>query len=284
MRFFIAIVFAFWTTSLVADVTVGVVAPQGPEKAQERWKPFTDMLADRLGEPVSLFPVSPQDGTMAFLNGHVDFLLGNPVQSAVIKDTMNAVPVASMVGTSGSQFAGVIAVRADSQIQQISDLRGVSFASLGDWAAGGYLFQAAYIMENGFPRPDEMADRVRGANQDQLVRMVLDGTVDAAFIRTGIIEGLVAAGELEPGALRVIADKKSGPDDLHRTTRWFPQWYMMGQGTISSEMHGAMTGALLELEASDPIAQHARIVGFEAPSDVGPVVEAMQRVGVTPYN
>lgn len=267
-----------------ASVTLGLTAPQGAEAAIERWQKLFDAVSEEVGVEVNLFPLGPQEGAEAFFAGHIDFLLANPVQSALIADTMDAIPVASMVHPHGDQFAGVIVVRQDSDIQSLEDLRGRSFAALGDWAAGGYLFQAAHIMSSGLPRPDAFATRQRASNQNALVQMVQSQTVDAAFIRTGIIENLIRSGKLAEGELRVLDAQAMDEADMLRTTRWYPEWFMMASSTLPPELVEQFGAALMAIEADSGPARAARISGFQQPLDVTPVVDAMRQVGVPPYD
>jgi ABC-type phosphate/phosphonate transport system substrate-binding protein len=267
-----------------ADIVLGVLAPQGPERALERWQPFADALSEDLGEEVRLFPLNASDGVDAFVGGHMDLLLGNPVQTAVVVDTLGAVPVASMTTRAGAEFAGVIAVAQDGPIATLADLSGRRIATLGDWAAGGFLFQADHLMTAGLPHPAELGERIVRPDQDALVGMVLAGEADAAFIRTGVIEDLVSRGVLAEGQLRVLDEQAVTETDLHRSTRWYPEWFMVAQAGLDPTLRDSLRDVLLGMTGADPALGQARVTGFVAPIDVAPVVAAMKRVGVAPYN
>ncbi|MEO1239514.1 MAG: phosphate/phosphite/phosphonate ABC transporter substrate-binding protein [Pseudomonadota bacterium] len=267
-----------------AEIRIGVLAPQGPEAAVERWQPLMEHLSGELGQPVTMFPVSAQDGTEAFGSGLFDLLLGNPVQTAVVVDTMAAVPLASVERSSGAEFAGVIVARAESGIEALSDLQGRRIGTLGDWAAGGFLFQADYVMQNGLAHPGDLGDRVRFKNQNQIMDSLVAGDIDAAFVRTGILEGWISAGRLSVEDVRVLSPKEgSGPIEW-RTTGWFPEWFIVARNGLDARLTGPLAEALIGLEPSGQEATAARITGFREPLDVTDVVTAMQRVGVAPYN
>lgn len=285
MRIILCIVFTLLCGPLAAlELKIGITAPQGRDQALARWSALVDLLSEQLGKQVRMFPVSPMDGTRAFFDGHIDLLLGNPVQSAVVADTMRAHTIASMRKPTGEQFAGVIAVAQDSAIQSVSDLRGHRFAALGDWAAGGYLFQADYFILSGLPRPDLFAERIYADNQNQSVQMVLEGKVDAAFIRTGVLENLIERGIIEKNTLRVLDNKALKDDELARTTKWYPEWYLMAQGSMPAELQTEIARIVMGLHEDLPAVRAAKITGFQPPLEIAPVVQAMKRVGVAPYD
>lgn len=285
MRFLLpAIMMLFSAQAAYSEIIIGVLAPQGPEAAYEAWQPFADHMSDELGEPVSLIPVGASDGTEAFFEGYFDIFVGNPVQTAVIVDTMNARPIASVVRQNGAEFAGLIVARNNGPIENLQDLSGARIATLGDWAAGGFLFQAHHLVSAGLGRPGEIGTRVRGANQNELVQMVLDGAADAAFIRTGVLENHIALGLIEPGTLRVLDAQSQGAEELQRSTRWFPSWFVSVPNATNERRIAQLNDILNEITPDLPAAQRANILGFTSPLDIQPVIQAMQQVGVAPYN
>ena len=284
MRYLLGLAVVLWAAAAQAEMRVGILAPQGPEQAQDRWAGMIDSLSTTMGMPITFHPVSAQDGTTAFFDNHIDVLVGNPVQSAVVVDTMNAQPVASMVSTRGAKFAGVIVVSADSTITTLQDLSGMRIATLGNWAAGGYLYQSSHLVRNGLAGPDDLGIRVKGRNQNDLVELVKAGAADAAFIRTGVLEGLIAKGAVTAGELRVLDDQKQSPDDLHRTTRWYPEWMVSVQPGLDPAIAAKLRSALVAVDGQSPAARQAKVRGFQAPLDLGGVIEAMQVLRVAPYD
>ena len=284
MRYLVGLALVLWAAAAQAELRVGILAPQGPEQAEERWAGIIDSLSNTMGMPISFYPVSAQDGAAAFFENHIDVLVGNPVQSAVVVDTMNAQPVASMVSTRGAEFAGVIIVSAQSTITSLKDLSGMRMATLGDWAAGGYLYQSSHLVRNGLAGPDVLGIRVKGRNQNDLVELVKAGAADAAFIRTGVLEGLIAKGAVRAGEFRVLDDQKQSPADLHRTTRWYPEWMVSVQPGLDPAVTAQLRSALMAVDGQSPAAKQAKVRGFQAPLKLRGVIEAMQLLKVAPYN
>lgn len=267
-----------------SEIRLGVVAPQGPDAAIAAWQPFADYLGSELGEEITMFALGPVEGTEAFYNGHIDVLVGNPVQTAVVTDTMEAVPIASVARSNGTQFAGLIVVRQDAPIQTLEDLRGRRIATLGDWAAGGFLFQAHHLVEANIGRPRDIGDRIVGKNQNELIEMVMDGRADAAFVRTGVVEEREASGKIAEDALRVLDLQPKNDGDFARTTRWFPSWFVSAQNWLEEARLSRLYEALAGVSPDMPEAEAAGIVGFTPPLEIESVVAAMRTVGVAPYD
>ncbi|MEL6681922.1 MAG: PhnD/SsuA/transferrin family substrate-binding protein [Pseudomonadota bacterium] len=265
----------------LAEIRLGILAPQGAAIAEDRWRAFANRLGAELGEPITIISQGAAAGTESFANREIDFLIGNPVQTAVAVDTMSAITLLSVVSGGRTHFAGVIAVRADSRVQSIADIRETTVATLGDWAAGGYVFQAHHVLRNGVGHINTETRRVKGANQRDLVQKLLSGQADVAFIRTGLIEEMVAEGSLSADSLRVL-DQQDG--NLMRTTSWYPEWFVVAQNHTDPALLVRMKQVLLGFDADDPEMSQARVTKFRDPLNLQPLIVALQDLGVAPYN
>lgn len=284
MQKILVFIVAIWATAGQADIRFGVLAPQGEAQAQARWQMMIGELAQSMGEQIELVPLVASDVAPAMDEGRIDVLLANPVQSAVAADKQGAKPMASMISSRGDRFAGVIIVRSDSDILSLQDLPGHRFASLSDHAAGGYLFQSAHMVMNGIGKPDTIGARLLGKNQNVLVEMLLAGEADVAFVRTGVVEDLTAKGVIPQGAIRVIGDKKASEGGFHRSTKWYPEWFLMAHPKADRQMLDMLLVKILNLDPKSPGAKAAKLKGFQMPLDLSGVTLAMQAVGVAPYN
>lgn len=267
-----------------ADLRLGVVAPRGEVKALSQWQPFADYLSGEIGEAVELLPVAPGAALDSFSGGDFDALIGNPVHSAVAVETMGAKPVASLVKRAGADFAGVIIARAGSGIETATDLKGKKVISLSTGSAGAYMFQAAHLSAAGLSVPSDFAAHSIGKNQDDLVKLVVRGVFDAAFVRTGVVEAMVAEGAIALEDLVVVDARETEGFGLLHTTRLYPEWFVVAESGLSEDQVTRLHDALVSVPADHPAATAARIQGFVEPRDPSPVVDAMRALRVPPFD
>lgn len=284
MKFLSLVVAAMLLPLQALALQFGVLAPTGSEDARQAWSGLIEYLEDETGLDIELVPLPANAGIDAFALREIDVLLGNPVQSAILSDVMSANLMASVSRPHGDVFGGLIVVRADSDIRSISDLEGTRIATLRHWAAGGFIFQAAYLTSMGFDMETSPGVHIIGVNQVVLVDMVMAGEADAAFIRTGLLERLVREGRIEADDLRVLDEVRYSSIGLTHTTPLYPEWFVVGQRSLDPAVSTELTLALRNLREGHAAAEQAGIVGFIAPLDVTPVVEAMRLIGVPPYD
>ena len=271
-------------TTASAEIKVGILAPRGEDAAYQRWAELGLYLTDRMGEPVTIVPLAPSRSLYYLGNRHLDFLMSNPVQSAISEEVFGATSLATLNKRSGDQFAGVIVTRADSGIRAAAQMRGRSVVSMRvGVAAGGYIFQAYYLQQRGINVPDDLASLTEGSKQDDLVMAVRDGTADAAFVRTGILESMASAGRISMDEF-IVVDRRDDGFPLVRTTPLYPEWSMVaGQGT-DQRVASRMRSALLALTPEHPASQAARINGFVPAISLNGMKLALSALQIPPFN
>ena len=248
-----------------AEIRLGVIAPSGELKAQKRWAPLAVHLSTVLGEEVTLMPMVVTQGFEKIAAGEIDVMIGTPVQAAMAKHSFGARMIASMIKKSGSEFAGVIIANPNSGIHPAADLRGKKVMTMPVRGAGGYLFQAGHLRDVGVNAPDEFGMHAIGKNQEDIVKLIARGVFDAGFVRSGIIERLIASGEIDAAQV-IVVDARSTPGfDLQHTTRLYPEWFAFALESFDADTAALVRQALIDLEAGHPAVAAAKINGFETP-------------------
>jgi len=267
-----------------AEIKVGVLAPRGEDTAYRLWADLGFYLTDQLGEPVTIVPLAPTR-SLYFLGGrHLDFLMSNPVQSAIAEEVYGATPVVTLNKRSGDQFAGVIVTRADSGIVATPQLRNTRVVSMRvGVAAGGYIFQAYHLEQRGIRVPQDLASLEEGSKQDDLVLAVRDGQADAAFVRTGILESMAREGRISMDEFNVV-DRRDDGFPLVRSTQLYPEWSMMAGAGVDLRVANRMRNALLSLSPDHPAAQAARINGFVPPISLNGMKLALAALRIPPFD
>lgn len=271
-------------TTASAEIKFGVLAPRGEDAAYQSWAELGLYLTDRLGEPVTIVPLAPTRSLYFLGNRHLDFLMSNPVQSAIAEEVYGATAIATLNKRSGDQFGGVIVTRADSGIVTAAQLRGRRVTSMRvGVAAGGYIFQAYYLEQRGIRVPQDLASLEEGTKQDDLVLAVRDGRADAAFVRTGILESMARAGRISMDEFTVV-DRRDDGFPLVRTTPLYPEWSVMAGPGTDPRVASRMRRALMALTPDDLASQTARMNGFVPPISLTGMKLALAALRIPPFD
>lgn len=281
-------IFALFAVSLTicvasaaqATIRLGVLAPAGEATALQQWTGVADELEKVIGESVVLSAGSAGDLLARLEHGDLDVIIGNPVQAAIAASRMDAQPIASVVKQSGVQFAGVIIANPNAGITTATDLRGKKVMTLKSTAAGGFIFQAHYLIELGVNVPGDFARHAEAKNQKDIVKLVAKGVFDAGFVRTGMIDRMIKSGEISEGDV-VIVDRKETPGfSLAHTTELYPEWMVFTHSQLDTAVVSRVRNALTGFAADNPALTPARVKGFDTPQDLTSTISALTTVGI----
>ncbi|MFW2371785.1 MAG: phosphate/phosphite/phosphonate ABC transporter substrate-binding protein [Gammaproteobacteria bacterium] len=269
----------------VADINIGVLAPRGKLKAMNQWKDFGLYMQEQLGQPVTIIPLSPPEVVAAANNDQVALMLANPVHTVKLIELHNSKLIATLNKKSGPVFAGVIVANKGSGIKSSEDLKGKNVMSLKfRAAAGAYTFQAYHLFKKGIDPHKDFASMNAGKKQDDLVLAVKAGVIDAAFIRTGILESMEKEGKIKMNEFHVVDQHGDDEIKLVHTTDHYPEWYFTAMHTTDPALANTAKQALLSLNAEHPASKQARINGFVEPVPLEGMVNALKALKIAPYN
>lgn len=264
-----------------AEVRLGVIAPRGEAQATAQWGEFARYVEQQIGEPVKLMPVVLARLAEVIQNKEVDYALCNPVQSISVTERTGAPLLASLVLPTGAEFGGVIVANPKAGITKATDLKGKKVIGLAQKAAGAYLFQAYYLTKAGLNVPGDFAAYQAAKKQDDVVLAVKSGLMDAGFVRTGVLEAMIAEGKLKDGDVVVVEPKTGYPEAL--TTQLYPEWYLLdikGDAATAEKVKAAA----ISLPKDSAAAKTAGIDGFTEPVPPGNTIEMMKAMKVPPFD
>ncbi|MDP1524361.1 MAG: PhnD/SsuA/transferrin family substrate-binding protein [Rhodocyclaceae bacterium] len=274
-----------------ADTLVlGVFAYRPKEILTQRFQPLADYLGTQLGDVRIELRVLKQDEIEAALAAkQLDLVFTNPSHYVVVRSQFKltgalATLISEESGQPTNQLGGVVITRADNDsIRSLADLKGRQLIVPGTKFLGGYQTQAFELLEAGIRLPQDAQIKDVGAH-DGVVNTILAGEGDAGFIRTGLIEQMVAEGKLDAARLRVI-NRQDFPDFPYRaSTRLYPEWAFVALPHVDSQRVRKIAAALMSLEASHPAARAAGIAGFAPPHDYLPVENIMRALRSPPFD
>ena len=287
---------------------LGVLAARPKEVMQAQYRPFADYLSVALGgEPVNLHLLDHDELQDAIMRNGLDLVLTNPTSYLQLRSRNSLSGVLATVrmqhrGRATTQQGGVIIARAErTDLDRLTDLRGRRVAVPSLRALGGYLAPARELQDAGLRVPLASDDPATGSSAkrpgraadivvqpvgtyDEVVRAVLDGRVDAGFVRSGVVEAMAAEGRLDPARLRIINRQALADFPFPVSTRLYPDWPLVALPRLDDDTVRRITAAVLALSPGRPVARAAGIAGFAPPADYLPVENLARALRLPPYD
>ena len=149
---------------------------------------------------------------------------------------------------------------------------------------GGWLLGYKEMLDLGFDPYKDARNVVFLGTQPREIQAVLNREVDAAVIRTGVLEKLSSQGKINIDDFRVLAAKTHPEFNLKVSTPLYPEWAFARTRKVSNELAKAVALALLRLESNSAIAQQARFQEWTFPYDYQPVHDLLKSLQVDPYS
>jgi ABC-type phosphate/phosphonate transport system substrate-binding protein len=181
----------------------------------------------------------------------------------------------------GPYFAGLIITKKGSGITKASDLRGKKVRGLSKASAGGYIFQAYHLLQQGIDVHKD-CDFQQVHKQDDVVMLVQKGLVDAGFVRTGTLEAMEKEGKIRLEDFEVVAPRSDGNFPFPHTTALYPDWYITAMPDMDAALAAQVKAALLKLGPASEAVKAAQIRGFVEPLPIEPMKAAMRALKVLP--
>lgn len=268
-----------------AELKLGVLAPRGELKAKARWQDFSEYLSKELGETVTLVPLTPANVIGAANSGKIDLLLSHSPHTVYVEEKLGAKVLATLNTKAGPRFAGVIISKKGSGIKSAEDLRGKNVMSLKfNAAAGAYIFQTYHLMQKGINPHKDFASIKEGKKQDDLVLAVKSGLIDAAFIRTGLLENMQREGKIKLDDFEIVDQRTDPGFSLAHSTKLYPEWCVSALSSAAKKDAGKISSVLYKLKPDSPVAVKARIKGFIKPVPLTSIKQALKNLHIVPYS
>lgn len=271
-------------------LVLGVSAWMDTGNIHEDFQPLADYLGQSLGDVQVELQVLDEAGmNQAVANHQLDMVFTNPSHYILLRSESAltgalATVVRLVDGEPTSALGGVILVRSDDQhLLRLQDLRGRRIAHAGSGFLGGYQAQLWEARRQGVDLRRDASLLARGDHL-QAVRALLAGEVDAAFALTGVLEYMVASGEVQDGQLRVLNRQPLPGYPWQTSTRLYPEWPFLALPHVDQQQVRRIASALLGLDWQHPAAARAGIDGFAPPADYMAVEQVARDLRLPPYD
>jgi len=270
--------------------TIGVLAHRGPEAAIRMWTPTIDYLSSQIaGHEFRLVPLTLDGMHEAEEQGELDFILTNPGHYVELESHHGVSRIATLMndrhGVPSMMFGAVIFTSAHREdIRSLADLKGKSFAAVGEAAFGGFQMAWRELKEAGIDPFTGLSDlRFMGFPQDEIVYAVRDGLVDAGTVRTDILERMADQGAINLADFNVLNLQTTEDFPFLHSTRLYPEWAFAKTGSAPDGLARDVIIALLQMPRDDPAAWAGKYVGWTVPLDYHRVHDLFLELGIGPY-
>lgn len=194
-----------------ATLRLAVTDVEGLEMLQREFGTFKDLLGEKLGMEVKLYPVPNRTAAVeAVKSKNVDFVLTGPAEYVVFKQLTGSEP---LIGFSRPDYFCSVIVLSDSGINTVKDLRGKKIAIGSVGSTSKHLAPIQILADNGLAPLKDV--EVLHTSVDLGWQSLKRGDVAAWGMTTDKFNKLRDKDkEMAPGAFKVIARGPDLPNDV----------------------------------------------------------------------
>ncbi len=156
-----------------------VTDTSGLEELEQNYGQFKDSLQEVLKTDIEFYPVPNYTAAApALLQNQVDFVWAGPSEYVILRSRAKAIPV---IALTRPRYYSVIAVRADSGIKSLAQLKGKTMAVTNLGSTGSYFGSIRLLIEAGLnPQSDFKVVVFKDKTQGQKsLEALTNGEVDA---------------------------------------------------------------------------------------------------------
>lgn len=267
-----------------AEITIGVLAKRGPEVVQERWSSLGEKLSQELGQKVVFKPLKFVEIDDFCENDPGSYLFANSWLYVKAKHKYGAKAIATMSDKhAGPYFGGVIFVRKNSPIKNLSDLKGKKLMCAKFSSAGGWLFQKDEIINSGINPEKDLELLLEGKTHDEVVYAVKDGRVDVGTVRTNILERMQREGKISMDEFRILNQKHYEEFPEVVSTPLYPEWPIAALKSADPAISQKLKYALLSIPADDKSLQNSNVDKFIDPLNYHEMEALLKRLNIEPF-
>lgn len=275
-----------WADDL--PLTVGVLAFRPKPATEAQWRPLTSYLNNTVKGVRFVLRVYDYDELQeAVRQQAVDVVITQPAEYVrMVHQNGLSSPLATIIsleqGKPVRAFGGVILVRSNrDDIRTLNDLDGKRIATTSKLSFGAYLVP---IYELTRKRVKPAAIIETNIPQDSTVTALLAGQVDAAFVRTGLMESMIREGTLKSSQVKVLNQQAYAGYPFMLSTQLYPEWPVLAMSHVPDDVTVRIAGALLSLPQGGSMAHSMGIHGFAVPADYESVRALMRELRAPPFD
>lgn len=271
-------------------VTIGVLVDDGERNALARWTPTAEYLTQQIPERRFVIVPLDRDGmSRAAARKELDFIVTNPGQYVELA-TMHGIESLATIQHAWqdklyAMFGATIFTRADCEdIAWLPQIKGKSFMAVSRNADDSFQLSWWELKAHDVDPFDDFSTLTfSGLPAEEIVYAVRNGSVDAATVRTGVLERMASEGKIDLKEFRILHPHVTPEYPFARSTELYPEWpFAKARGT-ADELAQRVANALLTMPANHPAARAGGYAGWVVPLNYQPVHELLRDLRLSPY-
>ena len=273
------------------EVRIGILSYRSKPQTQAQWTPLEAALNKAIPEhDFKIVAYGLDEMSEAVDSRQVDFILTNPGHYVLMAHRSGlSAPLATLSNLEQekpvSSFGGVIFTRADKlEINTLKDVRGKTVAASSMDSLGSYEMQAFELIHAGIRMPQDIELKLTGFPQDEVVNAVLANRADVGFVRSGLLESLVAEGKLNMSGIKILNRQDLSYFPTQVSTPLYPEWPFASLPQTNRDLKRKVASYLLTVEENKPLAKSLSIHGFDVPADYESVENILRELRMPPFD
>jgi phosphonate transport system substrate-binding protein len=252
---------------------VGLVPNISPQEQEARYEPLGDYLSVQLGREVELVvPTSYPAVVEAMTSGELDLAYFGGLTYVQARNQADVTPLVTEINprTGDTTYHSIIVVPDESDIQEVEEIEGRTFAFGSANSTSGSLYPAIMLQEAGIDYRTDLEEFIYTGGHDATAQAISNGGVDAGGVEDRILYRLEDEGAVDEETIRVI--EESDPIEGY-------PWAV--RAAISDELKEQIAQAFLDIE--DPaLLDLLRAQGYQRvePEDYDYVEERARELGL----
>ncbi len=188
---------------------VGLIPNISPEEVEARYEPLGDYLSEQLGREVELaVPTSYPAVVEAMTSGELDLAYFGGLTYVQARNQADVTPLVTEINprTGDTTYRSVIIVPDESDIQEVGEIAGRTFAFGSANSTSGSLYPAILLQEAGIDYRTDLEEFTYTGGHDATAQAVSNGGVDAGGIEDRILYRLEEEGAVDEETIRVVEE------------------------------------------------------------------------------
>ena len=190
---------------------LGLIPNQNPEEVEAQYQPLEDYLKEELGrEVVVSVPTTYNAVVEAMVSGELDLAYFGGLTYVQARERADVHPVFTEINpdTGTTKYRSLIIVPADSDIEEVEDIEGQTFAFGSVSSTSGSLYPSIMLAQAGIDYRTDLEEVIYTGGHDATAQAVANGRVAAGGLEDRILYDLQEEGIVEEGSVRVIEESE----------------------------------------------------------------------------